>query len=78
MLGLAKGARILISTPFARGDALKGTEKLLTAAGRRLLIDHYRDALVQGASATATSLNTSQEMLDEQDFWSDMTRDNDL
>ena len=79
MLGLARGARIVTSTPFAQwNDALKGTQLLLTAAGRRQLADHYKDAFLGGAAAVSTSLNTSQEMLDEKGFWADMTRDNDL
>ena len=69
----------MLRTPFAEGaDALKGTQHLLTAAGRRTLADHYREAFRGGANAVCTALNTSQEYLDEHGFWDDMSRDNDI
>ena len=76
---LRLGARIVASSALARGgDKLKGTQLLLTAAGRDELAAAYKAAFASGAAAVCTALDTSQSHLVAADFFSDMSRDNDM
>ena len=76
-INLAVGARIITGTPFQ--SRLRGTDKLLTAAGRAQLTQHYRDAFVSaGAGAVCTALDTSQAHLEATRLCSDSSLDNDL
>jgi hypothetical protein len=61
---MTTGARIVASTPFARGSKLAGTELLLTAAGRATLTEHYQKGFAAGALAVCSSVDTSQSHLD--------------
>ena len=74
------GARIVANSPFRKkgGDALRGTQLLLTKTGRDELFAAYKEAFAGGADAVCTSLDTSIDHLNRANFYSDMSRDNDM
>ena len=79
LLRLARGAKIVSASALTKGgDALCGTQHLLTAAGREQLKKAYQSDFASGATAVMTSLDTSHDNLDAVGFFSDYSRDNDL
>ena len=73
-----KGFRIVLTNPYFAGDALQGTQHLLTQAGRQKLQAHYRTVFKAGAGAVVASLDTTVRFLDRHNLFEDYSRDNDL
>ena len=73
-----KGFRIVLTNPYVAGDALQGTQHLLTQAGRQKLTTHYSTVFKGGADAVVASLNTTVRFLDRHNLFEDYSRDNDL
>ena len=71
---LAVGSRLAV----ANGDALQGTQHLLTEDGRQVLSKQLCQLFKSGAGAVCTSVNTSIKHLDNVDFFTDFSRQNDL
>jgi len=71
---LAVGSRLAV----ANGDALQGTQHLLTEDGRQALSKQLCQSFKSGAGAVCTSVNTSTKHLDSADFFTDYSRQNDL
>lgn len=69
----AKGARVALRS-FVSKDPLKGTEHLLTAAGRATLTAHYAERSGGGAAAVATACDVSPSHLDAAAFFEDYDR----
>jgi len=73
------GARI-VASPAKNGalDALRGTQHLLTQAGRDILAAQYQAGYGAGAQAVVTKLDTTVAFLEESAIWDDMDRANDI
>jgi hypothetical protein len=73
------GARI-VAVPAKNGalDALRGTQHLLTQAGRDILAAQYQAGYVAGAQAVVTKLDTTVAFLEKNALWDDMERANDI
>ena len=70
LLRLPLGARIALARAPTSHAKLRGTELLLTQAGRAQLTGLYDGAFSRGAGAVCTSLDTSMEHLDGAPTWS--------
>jgi len=73
------GARI-VAVPAKNGalDALRGTQHLLTQAGRDILAAQYQASYGAGAQAVVTKLDTTVAFLEKNALWDDMERANDI
>tara|TARA_B110001452_G_scaffold202887_1_gene172903 strand:- start:984 stop:1901 length:918 start_codon:yes stop_codon:yes gene_type:complete len=76
-LALRPGARLVASTHLG-DDVLRGTQHLLTEAGRSTLATHFGSGFAAGARGVVSKLNTSVSHLSAAKLWDDASRSNDI